>query len=134
LFQKGRQRTGGREKGVPNVVTRDSREAIVQALNAYGRDGKGKDGMVGFCLRLLDENVENGLTLLQLITPRQLHAEVTRHSDVVYRTIGELDCELQKRGLPSSAEIFRLDFKGSEPAEEAEIVESQPDPTYLNDA
>ena len=78
--------------------------------------------MTGFCLRLLDENIENGLTLLQLITPRQLHAEVMR-TNVEIKTIAELDAELQKAGLPPMRQVFSLDYKGSPNPDDEAIIE-----------
>ena len=127
-FQKGHKRIAGREKGTPNVVTRNSREAIVAALNAYGRDGAGKQGMIGFCLRLLDEDIgRNGLALLSLITPRQLHAEVTSRNEQVLLTIADLDQDLARRRLPCTQEIFKLDYKGNELADNDVVVPADED-------
>jgi phage gp37-like protein len=60
---------------------------------------------------------------LQLITPRQLHAEVMR-TNIEIKTIAELDAELQRQGLPKTAEIFPLSFASSADDEpvEAEVV------------
>jgi hypothetical protein len=41
----------GRKKGTANKFTTDIREALIEAVNRFGRDGKGVDGMVGYLLR-----------------------------------------------------------------------------------
>ena len=117
---KKRQRKGGRAKGTPNYTTRLSREAIVEALCAYGEDGKGKNAMVGFCLAAIRKDIRNGIIMLQMITPKQVDATITR-TDVVYRTLADLDSNLATLGLPTSSEIFKLDYAGD--TLEAEVVD-----------
>ena len=51
-------RMGRNRKGKPNNTTRVGREAIVEALSAYGSDAEGTDGMVGFCMALLREDIK----------------------------------------------------------------------------
>ena len=112
-YQKARAKrpARGRAKGQTNYTTRLSREAIVEALCAYGSDGKGKDAMVGFCLAAIRKDIRNGVTMLAMITPKQVDATITR-TDVVYRTLADLDSNLATLGLPTSSEIFKLDYAG----------------------
>lgn len=115
---------GGRRKGIANYTTRLSREAIVEALCAHGEDGKGKNAMVGFCLAAIRKDIRNGVTMLQMITPKQVDATITR-TDITYKTLAELDSSLATLGLPSSQEIFKLDYKGSSAdAEELAVIEA----------
>jgi hypothetical protein len=109
---KKRRGPGGRPKGQINYTTRLSREAIVEALCAYGEDGKGKNAMVGFCLAAIRKDIRNGVTMLNMITPKQVDAIITR-TDITYRTIQDVDSALANHGLPSSQEIFKLDYHGS---------------------
>jgi hypothetical protein len=104
------RRGGGRAKGKPNHTTRLAREAIVEGLSLYGENGKGKNGMVGFVLAAIRKDIRNGVSMLGMICPKQVDAVITR-TDVVYKTIAELDSDLAKRGLPGSQEIFKLEYK-----------------------
>lgn len=119
--QKERKLKGGRRKGIANYTTRLSREAIVEALCAFGEDGKGKNAMVGFCLAAIRKDIRNGVTMLQMITPKQVDAVITR-TDVTYRTLAELDADLASHGLPTSQEVFRLDYKGSAAIDAEELA------------
>jgi hypothetical protein len=117
----------GRKKGQANTLTRFSRDAIIEGLSRYGSDGKGKDGLVGFVLAAVRKDLRNGVTMLGMVTPKQVDAVITR-GEVTYTTIAELDADLAKHGLPVSSEIFKIDYRGTSvpEAEEAEIV--TPDP------
>jgi hypothetical protein len=48
LWKKGRPKTGGRKKGVQNIITRELKDAIIKAAELHGQDGKGKDAVVGY--------------------------------------------------------------------------------------
>ena len=67
--------------------------------------------MVGFCLAAIRKDIRNGVTMLAMITPKQVDATITR-TDVVYRTLADLDSNLATLGLPTSSEIFKLDYAG----------------------
>jgi hypothetical protein len=43
-FKKGHKKVGGRKRGTPNVMTREYKEAIIQAAS----QAEGKDGLVGY--------------------------------------------------------------------------------------
>ncbi len=128
LAAKARAAKKGK-KVAPNYSTRLAREAIVEALCAYGQDGKGKNAMVGFCLAAIKADIRNGVTMLNMITPKQVDAVITR-TDITYRTLAELDADLASHGLPTSQEVFKLDYKGSTAidAEELAIIDSATEP------
>jgi hypothetical protein len=46
-FEKGHEKSGGRKRGVKDILTREAKEAIIQGLSAVGEDGRGKDELVG---------------------------------------------------------------------------------------
>jgi hypothetical protein len=50
-FEKGHKKVGGRKRGTPNVMTRERKEALLQAASQAG----GEDGLVGY-LKLLALN------------------------------------------------------------------------------
>jgi hypothetical protein len=116
-FQKGRAKSGGRAPGEPNRISKYSQTVILEALETFGRDGKGKDGVIGFLHRAFHEDVKHGVNLLIAITPKLLEANIIK-AELHFQTIAELDQDLAKAGLPPSKEIFALDFKGTEPIEQ----------------
>ena len=113
------QRYGGRRKGIPNRTTKSSREAIIQALNECDP----KDGMVGVIKKLVRKNLDNVLPLLQLITPRT--ADISFRNEAPILTIAQLDEFLRLAGLPSTRQVFALDYS-SEPDEVVEAEVSPP--------
>jgi hypothetical protein len=67
--------------------------------------------MVGFVIKATNENIKNGVAMLNMITPRIVDAVVT-HNDMIFQSLAEVDTALAARGLPTSQEIFKLDYKG----------------------
>ena len=51
-FKPGHEKQGGRKRGTPNAISSDYRKAILEAAYRVGRDGNGKDGIVGYILWL----------------------------------------------------------------------------------
>ena len=69
------RKTGGRQKGTPNKVTRDIRQAVLDAAEALGSDGEGTDGLRGWLMRLGIEKPEKLADLLGKILPTQITGE-----------------------------------------------------------
>ena len=65
-FQKGRVKTGGRKKGVPNKFTGDLNEAILEAASSAG----GKEGSLGYFKKMAIENPALFLRLIGKLLPR----------------------------------------------------------------
>jgi hypothetical protein len=85
--------------------------------------------MVGFCLRLLCEDIQNGMTMLEMITPKAVDTVINQQATIKYQTVAEIDADLAKRGLRPVREFFEIDYKntpatmpGSELVTEAEII------------
>jgi hypothetical protein len=51
-FKPGHTKFGGRRKGTRNVTTNRIGEALLAALELLGEDEKGKNGMIGFFVRV----------------------------------------------------------------------------------
>jgi hypothetical protein len=51
-FQLGHKKLGGRRKGGRNLTTNRIREAMLAAMELLGEDDKGKNGMIGFFVRV----------------------------------------------------------------------------------
>ena len=67
----------GRIAGVPNKTTTAVREAILEAARLSGQDGKGKDGLIGYLMRVASEDVKAFSTLLGRVLPTQISAEIS---------------------------------------------------------
>ena len=119
-FRTGKPKTGGRLRGVANVVTTDCRKEILRGLAAYGLDGEGTDGIAGLVYAAVKADIRNAIPLLSVVTPKQLHAEVMR-TNIEIKTIAELDAELERQGLPRTAEIFPLSYRSDADAEPTEL-------------
>jgi hypothetical protein len=127
-FKKGRAKTGGRRKGKANKINVDTHRAILQAPDQVGRDISKtvvRDGLVAFIIAAVKQDLGRGIKLIQSITPRMLDVTVEKTSTIRYRTIEEVQEDLEKRGIKSFGEIFRIDYVGDqtkiEPVE-AEIL------------
>jgi hypothetical protein len=121
LFKKGRSKTGGRARGEPNVVTRTIREGIIAGLNAAG----GVEGVAAYVTRVALEDYRLGVAMMALVTPRQ--ADVTIRNEPLV-TIEDLDRSLIAKGLPPTAEAFRLEYTtidADEDVTEVEVVEAE---------
>ena len=105
-FEKGHAKRGGRKKGVPNNLSRDLKEAIVEAAIAFGYDTKGKDGLRGYLKRMADYEMRIYGGMLRAIIPLQVNATV-RPSDT-YKSPDEVKAALKARGIPQIT-IYRLE-------------------------
>ena len=97
-FSKENQpkRGRGRPKGARNYFTRDLQEATTNAVNRYGEDGRGKNGMEGFVFSMCSQNPEKVLDLLRAFLPRQVTVEQRPKR---YRSVEEIHQELAQYGI-----------------------------------
>lgn len=99
-FEKGREKTGGREKGVKNKTTVLLKEAIMMAAECEGLDRHGKDGVVGF-LRMLSRREPAVFgRLMEKLLPYQLTGKDGSPMQVVHSTKEQLIDRMKERGLP----------------------------------
>jgi hypothetical protein len=49
-FNKGHKKVGGRQKGTPNLLSPEYRDAVLEAAYRVGFDGNGQGGIVGYCM------------------------------------------------------------------------------------
>lgn len=68
-------RSPGRPKGVPNKTTALLKEAIIQAAEAVGEDGKGKGKLKGYCKFLAVSEPKAFAGLLGRVLPMQVTGE-----------------------------------------------------------
>lgn len=69
------ERRGGRSKGTPNKTTAMLKEAILGAATQTGSDGKGKDGLLGYCAFLARQEPKAFAGLLGKVLPMQVTGE-----------------------------------------------------------
>jgi hypothetical protein len=72
-FKKGEKRPGqGRPRGASNKTTTALKDAILQAAEATGLDGKGKEGLTGYLKAVARNDVKAFAALLGKVLPLQL--------------------------------------------------------------
>ena len=78
-----RQQGGGRPIGAQSHMTRRLKEAIYAAGEEIGFDGRGTDGMKGYLKRPALHDVAAYTSLLRMVLPRQVYAQVEASSVVL---------------------------------------------------
>jgi len=112
--QKGRNTTGlvsfakgnpGRAKGIPNKFTMKLKDAIMEAAERSGKDGKGKDGAVGYLVWLSRNEPAVFGRMLEKAMPMQLEVK-----DKTDRTMNASEAveRLRERGLPVPEQLLSL--------------------------
>ena len=102
-FQKGRPKTGGRVAGKLPAMPRLLKDCILLAAELEGSDGQGKDELVGFLRRLINEDIRAFAALLGRILPLQMETRNDTHVDVVYDTVEDLRAALEEQGISLEA-------------------------------
>jgi hypothetical protein len=107
-FRSDHSKMGGRREGTRNVMTRELKSAVIRAAHRLGRDLKGKDGIVGYLMRLAEDDVKTFVMLLRAVLPLQVkstNAEQWRKhigpdGKPIFRDREKLEQELQDDGWP----------------------------------
>ena len=79
------RKTGGRQKGTPNKLPSDLKQAILMAAEAAGGDG----GMVGYLTLQAQENPGPFMSLLGKVLPMQVTGEDGGALKVVIQRFGD---------------------------------------------
>jgi hypothetical protein len=102
--RKRRAKHGGRKPGTPNKMTTELKEAVVEAAQRVGSNLKGKDGLVGYLMRVGQDDPKTFGTLLRAVLPLQINwkAEIEENRDPLFeaRTLDEAEAYLRRIGLP----------------------------------
>ena len=114
VFSAGTPSGEGEKKGVPNLLTRDLKEMIREAMERVGSDGEGKDGGLGYLITLAKEEKQVFATLVRAILPTTINANVT--VDKPYVTEEVALAVLKARGLPPDT-VDRMRFIEIDPNE-----------------
>jgi hypothetical protein len=124
-FSKENQpkRGRGRPKGVKNYFTRNVREALFNAENRFGEDGRGKDGLEGFFFKLCGKEPKSVMTMLNGAMPKRITVE---RRPKQYRTLDEIREELAQYGIHFTQPMLP-NYKGPEIELDAEEITESPD-------
>jgi hypothetical protein len=94
-WKKG-ERPVGRAKGTKNKLGVRLKEAILEAAEKSGRDGKGKDGAVGYLVWLSRAEPAVFGRMLEKVMPLQVDVKDTTHK----LSAPEAVARLKERGIP----------------------------------
>jgi hypothetical protein len=97
-FKKGHKKLGGRKKGTPNRFNMDLIQAIVQAAEQVGSDGKGNGGVDGYLQMLAGQKAGYFVGLLRQAVQKQVPA-TEPESEIVYATEQDYRQALLDRGV-----------------------------------
>ena len=106
-FKKGHTKTKGRQKGTPNKITRELKEALILAAEKLGSDGRGKDGTVGYLAHLGKKRPELFAMLLGKLLPLQVTGDGGGPVQLEYKEPQAIAEAFKQRGLPLPKELFR---------------------------
>jgi hypothetical protein len=95
-FQRGGG--SGRKLGSTNKITRVLRDAILEAAEAVGSDGKGKEKLVGYLKSVAVSEPKAFTSLLSKLIPYQMNVDKIS-TTTTYRSYAEVSLELGHHGL-----------------------------------
>ena len=95
-FKPRHKKLGGRKRGTPNAFSADYKESIFEAAFRVGRDGNGKDGILGYFLWLGERYPEIFYTELW-INLLPLEEAESNAPEEQRRTIDEINRSVRER-------------------------------------
>lgn len=92
----------GRKKGTPNKVNKLIKDALVEAAEKVGENGKGSLGIVGYFMRIAKQRPDLFCGMIGKIIPLQIQGSGPNGElqTVTYRSRTDVIDELKARGLP----------------------------------
>jgi hypothetical protein len=110
----------GRRPGSRNHYTREIRDAVLNACNRYGSDGRGEGGLEGYMFLLCHKERKSMAMLLGRILPEQVHLSGTR--EIILSTAEELRRTLAERGLQVDRIYPKLKFEPIKQQDDVEVL------------
>jgi uncharacterized protein (UPF0335 family) len=86
--------------GATAKYTRVIKEALLIAAEEHGRNGNGKDKLIGFMRKVIDEDLKTFCMMMaRAMTLQVENRTVETQKDTVYCTVEEVQRELASRGI-----------------------------------
>ncbi len=95
--KKRRRKHGGRKPGTPNKLTQELRDAVIEAAERVGSDEKGKDGLIGYLMRVGRNDTKAFGSLLRAVLPLRIDLETELGDEM---TLEDCKAYFAKIGLP----------------------------------
>ncbi len=99
---RGKPRLSGRQKGQPNTFTRDMKQAVINGIRKFGRDGRGTDGVEGFVYKLCRDHAAVAGALLRAVLPLEIKADFIQEVNVPYETLDDALEAARAAGMPEA--------------------------------
>jgi hypothetical protein len=97
--QNRRRKHGGRKPGTPNKLTKELKDAVIQAAERVGSDEKGKDGLIGYLMRVGRNDTKAFGSLLRAVLPLRIDLETELRGERPM-TLEDVKAIYDKAGLP----------------------------------
>lgn len=109
-FRKGREKTGGRTKGVKNRTSVLLKEAVILAAEMEGENQKGRDGLVGYLRVLARREPAIFGRLLEKLLPLQITGKDGAPMQMVHTSREQVLERFKERGLPIPQSLLEVPF------------------------
>ena len=124
-FKKGHKKVGGRQKGTPNLLSREYQDAVLEAAYRVGFDGSGQGGIVGYFMWIAA--VYPMGYVIALIRLLELEYSYGADPDRPSSTVDEINERLRKRIELTNSETARSRPKPELLDELIRIADEQPE-------
>ena len=101
--EKGEKHPGaGRPKGSKNKITLGLKEALLVALETVGEDGKGKNGLTGYLIKVARTRPDLIVRMLVAVLKleKKSKPEPVNRPEVPYETVDDVLKEFVRRKIP----------------------------------
>lgn len=94
------QRYGGRKPGTPNNLTQELRDAVIEAAERVGSDLRGRDGLVGYLMRVGKTDTKAFGALLRAVLPLNVNLESESQDEKTFSTLEECEAHFRQKEIP----------------------------------
>ena len=97
--RKRRMKHGGRKAGTPNKTTQLLSDLVIEAAERVGSDLKGKDGLIGYLMRVGREDTPAFGSLLRAVLPLRIDLKTEIEGERPW-TLADFEAYYSQRRLP----------------------------------
>jgi hypothetical protein len=106
--QRRHLKHGGRKPGTPNKTTQLLSDLVIEAAELVGSDLEGKDGLVGYLMRVGQQDTKAFSSLLRAVLPLKVKLEPDKNT----WTLEDYRVDYERRGMEMPF-WFPADFNGT---------------------